>query len=57
MVPVSAGPLVEGGGACRTVLVAEPGRARHVVVGHYRRLHWLQCLVRSITSVFVSMTQ
>lgn len=43
------GPLVEGGRACRAVLAAQAGRAGHVVIGHHRRLHWLQCLVGSVT--------
>lgn len=46
--PVCPGPLVEWGGACRAVLVAQPGGARHVVIGHHRGLHWLQGLVGGV---------
>lgn len=46
--PVCPGPLVERGGACRAVLVAQPGGARHVVIGHHWGLHWLQGLVGSV---------
>lgn len=42
------GPLVERRCACGAVLAAQSGRARHVVVGHHWRLHWLQGLIGSV---------
>lgn len=45
-VPVCALSLVEGGRASgAVVLVAQPGRAGHVVVGHRGGFHRLQSLV------------
>lgn len=48
--PVRPGPLVERSGARGAVLAAQAGRARHVVVGHHRRLHRLQGLIGSVAS-------
>lgn len=49
MTPVRPWPLVERSSACRAVLVAESGWARHVVVRHHWRLNRLQRLVGSVT--------
>ena len=43
--------LVDGGRAAGAVLVAEPGGAGHVVVGHRRRFHRLQGLVGRVAPV------
>lgn len=47
-------PLVERCCASRAlllpVLTAQPGGARHVVVGHSGRLHWLQSLEGGVAS-------
>ena len=52
--PVCALPLVERrrapGAVLLAVLVAQPSGARHVVVGHRRRLHRLQSLVGRVPS-------
>ena len=50
-VPVRALSLVDGGRAAGAVLVAEPGGAGHVVVGHRGRLHRLQGLVGRVAPV------
>ena len=45
---MSPGPLVDGGGAARAVLVAQPGGAGHVVVRDRGWLHRLQGLIRGV---------